>query len=117
MTKNNNCDCNIIHEDILENIEKEMFDAQKYTTLANFFKLFSDGTRLKILHALEKNEMCGCDLSDLLGVTKSAVSHQLKALKLANLVKSRRDGQTIYYSLSDDHIKQILDVGIEHIDE
>lgn len=117
MSKNNNCDCNVIHEEILKNITNQMFNDDKYVILSNFFKLFGDSTRLKILHALEQNEMCGCDLSNLLGITKSAVSHQLKALKLANLVKSRREGQTIYYSLSDDHIKQILDIGVEHIDE
>lgn len=117
MSEKNNCNCNIIHEDILLDIKQTMFTDEKYTDIANFFKLFGDRTRLKILHALEQNEMCGCDIANLLGITKSAVSHQLKSLKLANLVKSRREGQTIYYSLSDNHIKQILDVGIEHIEE
>ena len=87
----------------------------EYQRLAALFKMFGDGTRVKILHALEQNEMCVCDLAALLGVTKSAVSHQLKALRLANLVKFRRDGQVVYYSLADDHVKYIVDIGFDHI--
>lgn len=117
MNNNDNCQCNNIHDSVIKYISDNMFEEEKYIQLASFFKLFGDGTRLKILHALEQNEMCGCDLAELLGITKSAVSHQLKALKLSNLVKSRRDGQSIYYSLSDNHIKQIFDVGVEHINE
>ncbi|MGN0660407.1 MAG: ArsR/SmtB family transcription factor, partial [Oscillospiraceae bacterium] len=72
---------------------------------------------VKLLHALEQNEMCVCDLAVLLGLTKSAVSHQLKALRLANLVKFRREGQIVYYSLADDHVKSIIDLGFEHLTE
>ena len=74
-------------------------------------------TRIQILHALEHGEMCVCDLAVLLGVTKSAISHQLKALRLANLVKFRREAQIVYYSLADDHVKEILDKGLEHLHE
>ena len=81
------------------------------------FKLFGDSTRIQILHALEQNEMCVCDLAVLLGMTKSAISHQLKALKLANLVKFRREAQIIYYSLADEHVKEMIDKGFEHIHE
>ena len=86
-------------------------------TNAALFKLFGDATRIQILHALESKEMCVCDLAVLLGVTKSAVSHQLQALRLANLVKFRRDGQIVYYSLADEHVKQIIDIGMEHLYE
>ena len=89
----------------------------EYIELAALFKIFGDGTRVQILHALEQSEMCVCDLAVLLGVTKSAVSHQLKALRMANLVKFRREAQTVYYSLADDHVKQILDMGFDHLNE
>ena len=79
--------------------------------------MFADSTRVQILHALECSEMCVCDLAALLDVTKSAVSHQLKSLRLSNLVKFRRDGKNVFYSLADSHVKDILDRGFEHIDE
>lgn len=109
------CDCDMIHEKVVENTRSRMQKEAEYLDLAALFKMFGDGTRVKILHALELNEMCVCDLAALLGMTKSAISHQLKALRLSNLVKSRRDGQVIYYSLADDHVKYILDIGFDHI--
>jgi len=109
------CDCEMIHREVVENTRQKMQEEEEYLNLASLFKMFGDGTRVKILHALELNEMCVCDLAALLGVTKSAVSHQLKALRLSNLVKSRRDGQVVYYSLADDHVKYILDIGFDHI--
>ena len=115
MEKQNLCDCEVIHEAVVEDTRVKMQAEKEYMDLAALFKMFGDGTRVKILHALELNEMCVCDLAALLGVTKSAVSHQLKALRLSNLVKSRRDGQVIYYSLADDHVKYILDIGFDHI--
>ena len=115
MEKLHICDCDVIHEALVEDTRRKMQPEEAYLRLATLFKMFGDGTRVKILHALEQNEMCVCDLAALLGVTKSAVSHQLKALRLSNLVKSRRDGQVVYYSLSDDHVKYILDIGFDHI--
>ena len=115
MEKQHVCDCEMIHEKIVEDTQKKMQTENEYLKLAALFKMFGDGTRVKILHALELNEMCVCDLAALLGMTKSAISHQLKALRLSNLVKSRRDGQVIYYSLADDHVKYILDIGFDHI--
>ena len=109
------CDCEMIHEETVENTRNRMREETEYLNLATLFKMFGDGTRVKILHALELNEMCVCDLAALLGMTKSAISHQLKALRLSNLVKSRRDGQVIYNSLEDDHVKYILDIGFDHI--
>lgn len=83
--------------------------------MAVLFKLCGDGTRTQLLHALLFRELCVCDLAELLGVTKSAVSHQLKALRLANLIKFRRDGQNVYYSLADDHVRAIIHTGFDHI--
>ena len=115
MEKIHICDCDVIHEHLVDDTRKRMQPEEEYQHLATLFKMFGDGTRVKILHALEQNEMCVCDMAALLGMTKSAVSHQLKALRLANLVKFRRDGQVIYYSLADDHVKYILDIGFDHI--
>jgi ArsR family transcriptional regulator len=85
--------------------------------LADFFKVFGDTTRIKILYTLRKSEMCVCDIAGTLQMTQSAISHQLRILKQMDLVKSRREGKTIFYALSDDHIETILDMGLEHINE
>lgn len=111
------CDCEVIHADVVNSVAEKMSSKDEYIGLASLFKLFGDGTRVQILHALEQTEMCVCDIAALLGLTKSAVSHQLKALRLANLVKFRREAQTIYYSLADSHVKEILDKGFEHLRE
>ena len=111
------CDCEVIHESVVNKVREKMSDNEEYITLASLFKIFGDSTRIKILHALRQNEMCVCDLACLLHLTKSAVSHQLKALRLANLVKYRKDAQIVYYSLADAHVEKILDIGIEHLHE
>lgn len=111
------CECEIIHEDVVRDVRKQFLDQESYITLATLFKLFGDSTRIRILHALEQHELCVCDLAALLGVTKSAVSHQLKSLRIARLVTYRKEGQNVYYSLADDHVKRILDLGYEHISE
>lgn len=111
------CDCEVIHEDLVDDTRGKMKAQDDYSKLAELFKMFDDKTRVMILHALEQNEMCVCDLAALLGKTKSAISHQLKALRLANMVKFRREAQIVYYSLADDHIKEILDIGFSHIYE
>ena len=115
MAKQPICDCDIIHKELVDDTQNKMKSEEDYLKLAGLFKMFDDKTRVKILHALEQNEMCVWDLAVLLGVTKSAVSHQLKALRLANLVKFRREAQTIYYSLADSHVKSIINMGFEHI--
>lgn len=117
MEKQPFCNCEVIHRDAVEEVSRKIYPKEKYISLAELFKLFGDGTRAQILHALEQGELCVCDLAALLQMTKSAVSHQLKALRLANLVKFRREGQVVYYSLADDHVKKILDIGFEHLDE
>ena len=112
-----NCDCDVIHEEVVNEVKTKMQSKEDYVQLASLFKLFGDGTRVQILHTLEQSEMCVWDLAVLLGVTKSAVSHQLKALRLANLVKFRREAQIVYYSLADDHVKGMIGMGFEHLRE
>ena len=102
------CDCNVIHEDVVARVREKMPDGDELYLLANFYKLLADKTRVSILWALSCESMCVCDLAVLLGMTKSAVSHQLKSLRLANLVKYDKQGREVYYSLSDKHIKEIF---------
>ncbi|MDR2649444.1 MAG: metalloregulator ArsR/SmtB family transcription factor [Clostridiales bacterium] len=111
------CDCDVIHEDIVNSVREKILPKEEYINLAALYKIFADGTRVQILHALEHSEMCVCDLAVLLGVTKSAVSHQLKTLRMANLVKFRKEAQIVFYSLSDAHVKEIIETGFEHIHE
>lgn len=109
------CDCEVIHEQAVNEVKSKLLGDKIYPSLANLFKMFGDSTRIRILHALEQQELCVCDLAVLLNITKSAVSHQLKTLKLMNLVKFRRDGQMVFYSLADDHVKEIIDIGLNHL--
>ncbi len=111
------CDCNVIHEETVEKVKKTMPEDEFIADISDFFRIFSDTTRIKILWALDESEMCVCDISGLLGMTKSAVSHQLKVLKDNNLVKGRRDGKEVFYSLADCHIKDIFEKAVEHINE
>lgn len=111
------CEITVIHEDVVNKVKKEMPDEEKLVATAELLKVFGDPTRIKIICALLKAEMCVCDLSALLDVSQSAVSHQLKTLKQARLVKYRRDGKVIYYSLDDDHIGRIFEAGYEHVME
>lgn len=111
------CDCDAIHEDILHQVEQAMPPKQSFDQLALLYKMFSDPTRVKILWALKCHEMCVCDLAVLLNMTKSAISHQLKNLRLANLVKYEKQGKVVFYSLADDHVVDILARGFEHVNE
>lgn len=111
------CDCDVIHSDVVNHVKEVMEDTEILYAVADFFKVMCDSTRMRIMAALDSGEMCVCDLSELLDMTKSAISHQLKSLKDAQLVKSRRDGKNVYYSLKDDHVKLIIEMGIEHIKE
>ena len=117
MEKQPICDCDVIHTDVVAGVREHMPSKEEFNKLANLYKMFSGGTRVQILWALEQSEMCVCDLAVLLNITKSAISHQLKSLRLSNLVKFRKDGQIAYYSLADDHVKDIIDKGFEHINE
>lgn len=111
------CDCDAIHEDVVERVQSAMPESKGFYDLANLYKMFSDNTRLRILWALSCETMCVCDLAVLLGMTKSAISHQLKSLRLTNLVKYDKQGKVVYYSLADDHVKDIFEKGFEHINE
>lgn len=111
------CSCTIVHEDIIRKIKANMPEDTTLYDLAELFKVFGDTTRIKIIHALFNSEMCVCDIAALLGMTSSAISHQLRVLKQARLVKYRKDGKIVYYSLDDEHIKQIFDQGLAHIGE
>ena len=111
------CEVQHCHKEVVERVEERIPVDEDMYDLADFFKVFGDTTRIKILYALRISEMCVCDIADALKMTQSAISHQLRILKQMDLVKARRDGKAIYYSLADDHIAIILDVGLEHINE
>lgn len=109
------CEFISVHEDIVKKVTEHLPDEELLYNLADFFKVFADSTRIKILYVLSQSEMCVCDIAQLLNATQSAVSHQLRTLKQMQLVKARRDGKTVFYSLADDHIQTILKQGMEHI--
>jgi len=111
------CDCDIIHSDVVNSVQRNMPQDSELYDLSDFFKVLGDSTRAKIMWALDEHELCVCDLAALLNMTKSAISHQLRALREANLVINRRDGKNIYYALADDHVRQIFEMGLEHIRE
>ena len=111
------CDFIHAHEEIVERVRQELPGEDTLYDLTELFRIFGDSTRIRILYVLFEAEMCVCDIAALLGMTQSAISHQLRALKNARLVKSRRDGKTVFYSLADDHVKTIIDQGIEHVSE
>ena len=106
-----------VHEDAVEQALSALPDEERLIDLADFFRMFGDTTRVRILYLLYDRELCVCDLAKLLGVTQSAVSHQLRALKDAKLVSFRREGKTVFYTLDDDHVRTILALGMEHITE
>lgn len=111
------CDVPMIHEHVVRDVQKVMTDAELLFDLADFFKVFGDSTRIRVLDALNHAELCVCDICALLLMSQSAVSHQLRVLKDARLVRNRRDGKVVYYSLDDEHVKEILDIGQEHLNE
>ena len=111
------CDFIYVHQDIVDRVTEVMPDEDQLLDLAEFFKVFGDSTRIKILYVLSQAEMCVCDIATLLQMGQSAISHQLRVLKQMRLVKFRRDGRTVFYSLADGHIQTILAQGMEHIQE
>ncbi|QNO14635.1 helix-turn-helix transcriptional regulator [Alkalicella caledoniensis] len=115
MTNIDRCQATVIHQETVDKIRDIMLPDEKMSILADFFKVFGDATRIKILYALSNEEMCVCDISALLDMTQSAISHQLKVLRQGRLVKARKDGKVVYYSLNDDHISKVLNQGLEHI--
>lgn len=111
------CDCEAVHQHVVDMVKPRMPEEAKLYDIADFFKVFADSTRIRILWALEESEMCVCDLAVLLNMTKSAISHQLRTLRLAKLVKFRKEGKVVFYSLNDHHIKEILLTAFEHVNE
>lgn len=109
------CDCDIIHEDAVENAKNKILNEETLLLIADFYKALSDSTRIKIINLLEKNELCVCDISVILNMTKSAVSHQLKNLREMNLIKAKRMGKEIWYSLADDHVREVFEISLSHV--
>lgn len=111
------CEAREVHNDVVAKAKGFMPPSDTVEGLADFFKIFGDGTRVRILLALDSGEMCVCDISETLGMSMSAVSHQLRMLRDAKLVTSRREGRSIYYSLCDEHVRIVLETALEHIGE
>lgn len=111
------CEFLAVHEDTVQRVRSLLPSEDDLYDLAELFKVFGDSTRIKILYVLFESELCVCDIAQLLGMTQSAVSHQLRILKSNKLVKFRREGKTVFYSLDDDHVRSILSLGMEHLDE
>ena len=111
------CEFLHVHEDIVRAVRERLPDDELLYDLADLYKVFGDTTRIRILYVLLEHEMCVCDIAQLLEMGQSAISHQLRLLKQNKLVKSRRDGKTVFYSLADEHVRAIIDCGVEHVGE
>ncbi|MBR2290160.1 MAG: winged helix-turn-helix transcriptional regulator [Clostridia bacterium] len=110
------CDCNVIHEDVVAKVLGLMAEEDSFNKLAEFFKILGDTTRVKILYALDKNEMCVCDIANVLNMSKSSISHQLGTLRRCGIVKCRKVGKEVFYTLDDEHVQEVFEVGFEHIE-
>lgn len=110
-------DCTPINRELIDRVRPGMPETSLLFHLSDFFKVMGDGTRIQILWALDESEMCVADISVLLNMTKSAVSHQLSALRAASLIRSRREGKKVFYALNDDHVKMVLETALEHVNE
>ena len=111
------CSENVVHEGAVAEVGEKLDDGAALDTVAGFFKVLGDGTRMRIISALAVRELCVCDIAAALGMTKSAVSHQLGTLRTARLVKCRREGKSVFYSIDDDHVYKMLEGGLEHVHE
>lgn len=111
------CNCKIVHEESVAMVREKMITAQLRSEMADFYKIMGDGTRISILHALSFSELCVCDIAALLKMNQSAISHQLRTLRQARLVSVRRDGKVAYYSLNDEHVQGIIELGRIHLQE
>ena len=111
------CEVTLIHEDNVKKAINELPDDELIADLSDMFKIFGDQTRVKILMALESGELCVCDIAAVMNMSQSAISHQLRVLKQSNIVKTRRQGKVVYYSISDDHVKEIFEIAIVHVQE
>lgn len=111
------CEFMCLHAQVVDKVREVMPSEEKQYELAELFSMFADTTRIRILYALFEAEMCVCDLANLLGMSQSAISHQLALLKRARLIRPRRDGRSVFYSLADSHVRTMLDQGMEHVNE
>ena len=111
------CAETVTHEQVIQDVDRRMSDDAVLCELSEFFRVFGDSTRIRILYALSRSEMCVCDLANLLGMTQSAISHQLALLKRAKLIRPRREVRAVFYSLADGHVRTMLDQGMEHVNE
>lgn len=109
------CDCNIIHKEAVANVLNKLPSTTTFENLAKLFKLIGDPTRCRIIFALDNEEMCVCDIANVLKMTKSAVSHQLRLLRQSQIVKTRKSGKEVYYTLDDEHIQKLFEIALEHI--
>lgn len=109
------CDCEIIHNELVNNAKKSVLSDDVLLNMADFYKAFSDSTRIKIINLLNEHELCVCDISAILNLTKSTVSHQLKNLRDMNLIKNEKRGKEVWYSLADNHVKKVFEISLEHI--
>lgn len=111
------CDYLHVHPELVGQLRAQLPQDETLSDLADLYKIFGDTTRIKILYVLFEAELCVCDIAMLLGMSQSAISHQLRVLKQARLVKYRREGKTVFYALADDHVRQIIDQGMDHVEE
>lgn len=109
------CDCNVIHQDIVDKITDQIPEEKTFDNLAEFFKLIGDPTRLKILFALDKEEVCVCDIANILSMSKSSISHQLAVLRKSEIIKCRKQGKEVYYTLDDNHVNEVFEIALNHI--
>ena len=116
MKKEYTCDCNIIHQQVVKDTKEKMLKEKTLKKMSIFFSVLKDQTRIKIICALDNNEMCVCDIANVLGMTKSSISHQLGTLRRAGIVKCRKQGKEVYYMLDDEHVSRLFELGIEHIE-
>ena len=110
------CDCNVIHQEVVDDTIKNMPEEDTFNKLAEFFKILGDTTRVKILFALDHNEMCVCDIANVLEMSKSSISHQLGTLRRSGIVKCRKQGKEVYYMLDDEHVQKVFEIAKEHIE-
>lgn len=111
------CDYVCTHQEVVDKVRSQMPEEEELYDLAELFKVFGDSTRIKILYVLFESEMCVCDIAGILNMTQSAISHQLRVLKQSRLVKFRREGKVVFYSLADNHVRTIVNQGLEHLEE
>lgn len=109
------CECCTIHEDCVECVRRNMLNEETFMKLSDLFKVLGDYTRIRIIYALFNKELCVCDIAEVLNMSQSSISHQLRTLKAARLVKFRREGKTVFYSLDDEHISKLFNAGLEHV--